>query len=168
MNVSRMLIMALFIGITAGGASCTTQGTDSDSAKRDVDTVLDDAKAAGSTAVEATERAGGKAAEAGKDTAHMVADKTREEAGDIAETSKEVASATGAAVSDGWVTAKLKAKFADETLLKGSDIDVDTTDRIVTLKGSVRSTAARTKAAEIASGTEGVKSVVNQLVVRSK
>lgn len=166
MNVSKMLVMALFIGVTAGGAACTTQRTDS--AKRDADAVLDDAKATGNKAVEATERAGDKAAEAGKETAHIVADKTREVAGNIAETSKEVASATGAAVSDGWVTAKLKAKFADETLLKGSDIDVDTTGRIVTLKGSVRSNAARAKAAEIASGTEGVKSVVNQLVVKSK
>lgn len=144
MTPSRMLVMALFIGITASGAACTPQTTES--AKRDADAVLDDAKAAG----------------------RKTADKTREVAGDIAETSKDVAAATGAAVTDSWVTAKLKAKFADETLLKGSDIDVDTASRIVTLKGSVPSAAARAKAAEIAIGTDGVTRVVNQLVVRSK
>ena len=144
MTPSRMLVMALFIGITASGAACTAQTTES--AKRDADAVLDDAKAAG----------------------RKTADKTREVAGDIAETSKDVAAATGAAVTDSWVTAKLKAKFADETHLKGSDIDVDTASRIVTLKGSVPSAAARAKAAEIAIGTDGVTRVVNQLVVRSK
>lgn len=78
----------------------------------------------------------------------------------------EVASATGAAVSDGWITAKLKAKFADEVVLNGSDITVDTKEHAVTLSGSVLSPQARTRAVEIANGTEGVRLVVSHLVVR--
>lgn len=78
----------------------------------------------------------------------------------------EVASATGAAVGDGWITAKLKAKFADEVVLNGSDITVDTKEHAVTLSGSVLSPQARTRAVEIANGTEGVRSVVNHLVVK--
>jgi hyperosmotically inducible protein len=74
--------------------------------------------------------------------------------------------ATSAAVTDGWITTKLKAKFADETMLKGSDINVDTTDHVVTLSGAVPSATAKSRAVEIADGTEGVKRVVNRLVVK--
>ena len=78
----------------------------------------------------------------------------------------EVATATGEAVSDGWITTKLKAKFADEVVLNGSDITVDTKDHAVTLSGSVLSPQAKTRAVEIANGTEGVRLVVNRLVVK--
>jgi osmotically-inducible protein OsmY len=78
----------------------------------------------------------------------------------------EVATATGEAVSDGWITTKLKAKFADEVVLNGSDITVDTKDHAVTLSGSVLSPQARTRAIEIANGTEGVRLVVNHIVVK--
>jgi hyperosmotically inducible protein len=101
-----------------------------------------------------TKRGADKAVDAGK----AAADK-------VAETTREVATATGAAVTDGWITAKLKAKFADEVVLKGSDISVETNDHTGTLTGSARSAAARSRALEIANGTEGVRQVVNQLVV---
>jgi hyperosmotically inducible periplasmic protein len=78
----------------------------------------------------------------------------------------EVATATGEAVSDGWITAKLKAKFADEVVLNGNDITVDTKDHAVTLTGSVLTPQARTRAVEIANGTEGVRLVVNHIVVK--
>jgi osmotically-inducible protein OsmY len=77
-----------------------------------------------------------------------------------------VAVATGAAMGDGWITAKLKAKFGDEIILNDSRIIVDTKDHDVTLSGSVPSPAAKTRAVQIANGTEGVRSVVNQLVVK--
>ena len=66
-------------------------------------------------------------ADAAVDAGKVAADK-------VAETTREVATATGAAVSDGWITAKLKAKFADEVVLNGSDISVETNDHTVTLK----------------------------------
>jgi hyperosmotically inducible protein len=103
--------------------------------------------------------------QAKKNTAVAV-DAARAGAEKVAEKTKEVAEATGAAVSDGWITAKVKAKFADETSLNGSSISVDTTDRVVTLSGVVVSNASKTRALEIAGGTEGVKRVVNQLVVK--
>jgi hyperosmotically inducible periplasmic protein len=78
----------------------------------------------------------------------------------------EVATATGAAVSDGWITAKLKAKFADEVVLNGSDITVDTKEHAVTLSGLVPSQQAKARAFEIANGTEGVRLVVNHLAVK--
>jgi osmotically-inducible protein OsmY len=52
-----------------------------------------------------------------------------------------------------------------EDLLKGSDINVDTKDNVVTLKGSVKSQAGRVKAVQLAKDTDGVKSVVDQLSI---
>jgi hyperosmotically inducible protein len=101
-----------------------------------------------------------------KKNAAVAVDATRAGAEKVAEKTKEVAVATGAAMSDGWITTKVKAKFADETVLKGSDINVDTSDHVVTLSGAVPSATAKARAVEIAGGTEGVKRVLNQLIVR--
>jgi hyperosmotically inducible periplasmic protein len=109
-----------------------------------------------------------KAEEETKEATQKIEDKAQEIAGDIADKSKEIVSATGEAINDGWITTKVKAKFADEKLLKDSKIDVDTKDRVVTLKGTVASAAAKTQAMTIARGTEGVLSVVDELAVRTK
>jgi hyperosmotically inducible protein len=124
------------------------------------------AKSGTDKAIDATKRAGEKTAEVTKDAAVATADKTKEVAVATAKKTKEVASATGEAVTDAWITTSLKAKFVDESLLKDSDINVDTNDHIVTLKGSVMSTAGKTRAAAIAHDTKGVNRVVNQLVVK--
>ncbi len=58
---------------------------------------------------------------------------------------KEGLSKTGEVITDGWITTHVKAKFVDEDLLKGSDIDVDTKDNVVTLNGTVL-TASRPRA----------------------
>jgi len=101
-------------------------------------------------------------------TVQKIEDKTKEVAGDVAEKSKELVSATGEAITDGWITAKLKAKFSDEKLLKDSNIDVDAKDRVITLKGTVASAEAKKRAVSVASGTEGVLSVVDQLEIKKK
>jgi hyperosmotically inducible periplasmic protein len=123
------------------------------------------AKSGTDKAIDATKRAGEKTAEVTKDAAVATAEKTKDVAVATAKKTKEVASATGEAVTDAWITTSLKAKFVDESLLKDSNINVDTNDHVVTLKGSVMSTAGKTRAAAIASDTKGVKRVVNQLVV---
>jgi len=81
---------------------------------------------------------------------------------------KEGLSKTGEVITDGWITTHVKAKFVGEDLLKGSDIDVDTKDHIVTLKGTVTSAAARARAAHEAKEVEGVHSVVNHLTIGPK
>jgi hyperosmotically inducible protein len=113
-------------------------------------------------AKEVTEDVKDKAAEIAEDAK----DKTREVAGEVAAKGKEVLSATGEAITDGWITTKIKAKFADEKLLKDSKIDVDVSDHVVTLKGTVTSSDAKVRAAEIAGGTEGASRVVNELLVK--
>jgi osmotically-inducible protein OsmY len=99
-------------------------------------------------------------------TVQKIEDKTKEVAGEVADKSKEIVSATGEAITDGWITAKVKAKFADEKLLKDSKIDIDAKDRVLTLKGTVASAEAKKRAVAVANGTEGVLSVVDQLAIR--
>ena len=72
--------------------------------------------------------------------------------------------ATGA-VNDSWLTSKTKiALFADDRV-KGKDVRVETQKGQVFLRGKVDSEEAKTAAAEIAKGTEGVKRVKNDLQV---
>ena len=109
-----------------------------------------------------------KAEDQAKDVAQEIEDKTKEIAGEIADKSKDVVSSTGEAITDGWITTKVKAKFFDDKLLKESSITVDTNERVVTLKGTVGSDEAKKRAAMIASGTEGVLRVADEVVVKAK
>ena len=102
-----------------------------------------------------------------KEVVQEVEDKTKEIAGEIADKGKEIVSATGEAITDGWITTKVTAKFADEKLLEDSKINVETNDHVVTLKGTVGTDAAKKRAATIAGGTEGVVRVVDQIVVKT-
>jgi osmotically-inducible protein OsmY len=72
---------------------------------------------------------------------------------------------TGEAVSDAWLTTKVHWFFIGEPLLDGSDIDVDTKDRVVTLDGKVKSEAGRARAVELANSADGVVKVVDKLDV---
>jgi len=94
--------------------------------------------------------------------------KTGDVAGTAGEKTKEAASATGEAITDAYLTTALHAKFVDEATLKGSDINVDTNNHVVTLKGTVASAAGKARAEEIARTTKGVNRVVNQLVIGPK
>lgn len=125
------------------------------------------AKSTADKVIDATARAAHKTVSVTKDVAQKTGDKTKEIAGKTAQKTKEIVSTTGETITDAWITTKVKTKFFDETLLKESNINVDTNDRVVTLKGTVVSQAARARAAAIAGGTEGVTRVVNQLIVKS-
>ena len=68
-------------------------------------------------------------------------------------------------MSDSWITSKTKiAVFADDRV-KGTQVHVETKDGTVMLRGKVDSNEAKTAAAEITQGIEGVKSVKNELQV---
>lgn len=69
------------------------------------------------------------------------------------------------AESDPGITTAVKSRLAADDTVKAYKIDVDTKDRVVTLTGSVDSSAARARAVEIARSTDGVNNVVNQLTV---
>jgi len=85
-----------------------------------------------------------------------------------AERTKDGLSTTGEVITDGWITSRIHERFVGETLLKHSDISVDTDKHVVTLTGTVVSAAGRRKATSIAKGTEGVHSVVNHLTIGPK
>ena len=67
--------------------------------------------------------------------------------------------------SDAGITTAVKSKFAADDTVKAYRIDVDTKDKVVTLKGDVETAAARERAVEIARATEGVRDVVDALVL---
>ena len=103
-----------------------------------------------------------------KDGAVKVGEKTKEGAGKVVDKTKEGLSKTGEVITDGWITTRVHSRFVGEDLLKDSDINVDTSNHVVTLKGTVMSAAARARAAAIAKDTEGVHRVVNQLTIGPK
>jgi osmotically-inducible protein OsmY len=84
------------------------------------------------------------------------------------EKTKETAGTAGEAITDAWITTEIKAHFIDEDTLKGSDINVDTSNHIVTLNGTVASLAGKSRAEQIAKSTKGVTRVVNKLTLTTK
>jgi hyperosmotically inducible protein len=83
----------------------------------------------------------------------------------LADRAKRGLTKAGDAISDAWITSKVHWFFVGEDVLDGSDIDVDTNNNVVTLKGRVPSEAARARARVLAERTEGVREVRDQLVV---
>ena len=73
--------------------------------------------------------------------------------------------ATTIQVKDSWMTAKTKIALFGDDRVKGTQVNVETTKGVVTLRGKVDSDGARKAAEEIARGTEHVKSVTNELQV---
>jgi osmotically-inducible protein OsmY len=141
-TLSRYFMTAALIGGAFAAQACSDRATA-------------ETKAGADKVLEATKKAGDKAAAA----ADVVGDK-------VVEKSKEAATAAGGEITDSWITMKIKAKFSDETALEGSALSVETTDFVVTLKGTVRTSASRTRAVDIARGTERVRRVVNQIAVK--
>jgi len=110
----------------------------------------------------------GRAAEKTKDGAVKVGEKTKEGAEKVGEKTKEGLSKTGEQITDAWITSRVHSKFVGEDLLKDSDINVDTNNHVVTLRGTVMSAAAKMRAVSEAKEVEGVRSVVDHLTVGPK
>lgn len=68
-------------------------------------------------------------------------------------------------VTDATTTAKVKARLIANDNVAASDIDVDTVESVVHLKGTVESGTLKQLAEFIARNTSGVESVVNELEV---
>lgn len=69
------------------------------------------------------------------------------------------------AQSDAGITTAVKSKLAADDTVKAYRIDVDTKDKVVTLKGDVDTPAARDRAVELARATNGVRDVVDVLTL---
>ena len=86
----------------------------------------------------------------------------------LGERAKSGLNKTGEAITDTWITAKVKWFFVGEDALKDSDISIDTSNRVVTLKGTVPLAAGKARAVQLAKETDGVSRVDDQLVVKAK
>ena len=67
--------------------------------------------------------------------------------------------------SDPGITTSVKTKLASDDLVKARNINVDTTDRVVRLSGTVESSAEEARALDIARGTDGVNQVVDAIEI---
>lgn len=92
--------------------------------------------------------------------------RNRLRAADVASTSGHTsANDVGAVVSDAWITTKIASRYFLDPDIKGRNIDIDTKDGMVVLKGTVGSYSARRQAVGIARQTDGVKEVRDELQV---
>lgn len=71
----------------------------------------------------------------------------------------------GQKISDATTTAKVKSRFFWNSNIPAKDINVDTTNNVVTLKGAVPMASQKELAEKLAFNTDGVSKVMNQLTV---
>jgi hyperosmotically inducible protein len=71
----------------------------------------------------------------------------------------------GDRVDDGWITSKVKAKLAADPDVSAFEIDVDTTEGVVRLSGTVEDEKARSEAVKLAENTDGVVGVINEIAL---
>ena len=90
-------------------------------------------------------------------------------AGDVAATAgttaDTTASAAGGDLSDAWTTTKIQSRYFIDPDIKGRDINVETRNGVVVLRGTVGSYSARRQAVGIARRTDGVREVQDELRV---
>ena len=100
------------------------------------------------------------------ENASVDAQRAREVGAQVTEKTAEVANQAKAAFDDGALTAKIKSKMALDDSVKASNIDVSTTKGVVTVSGTVSSQAERQRALQLAKETNGVREVVDRLVLK--
>jgi hypothetical protein len=78
---------------------------------------------------------------------------------------KESGRTVGSGLNDGWLWVKTRFDLAGANDLRDSTINVDVSNAVVTLSGTVASASQKTRAEEVAKAVDGVKSVRNDLKV---
>lgn len=68
-------------------------------------------------------------------------------------------------VDDMVITGTIKTKLAEDELINATDVDVDTTNGVVTLGGTVDTEEAKEEAEYVTLGVEGVREVINEIEV---
>lgn len=79
-----------------------------------------------------------------------------------------MAAVAGCSPTDAAITAQVNNRLTADDTTKVSRIDVTTANKVVTLEGSVDSTAIKSKAVDLARTTNGVTDVVDKLVVTAR
>jgi hypothetical protein len=67
--------------------------------------------------------------------------------------------------TDAGITTAVKSKMAADDTVKAYQVDVDTSNKVVTLSGDVETMAQKEHAVTIARNTDGVRDVIDQLRV---
>lgn len=91
--------------------------------------------------------------------------RVRETGTEIAEGARAAGARVAEVVEDGALTAKIKSKMALDDHVKARDIDVDTSDGLITLTGTLQSEEEHERAVRLALETEGVRTIIDALVV---
>ena len=73
----------------------------------------------------------------------------------------------GVAIDDTMITTSVKTAVLAEPGLSSLKIEVDTKDGVVTLSGTVATQELKSRATQIAQNTNGVRSVVDNLAVKT-
>jgi osmotically-inducible protein OsmY len=95
------------------------------------------------------------------------AERAREAGSELSARAAVAAKDAKDALGDGALTAKIKAKMALDDTVKALDLNVDTTNGVVTVSGKVRSAAERERALALARETDGVRQVVDKTTMES-
>jgi hyperosmotically inducible protein len=99
------------------------------------------------------------------DTPLIDQQRVRETGAEIAEGARVAGSRMADAVEDGALTAKIKSKMALDDYVKARDIDVDSSDGLITLTGTLHSEAERERALRLTLETDGVQTIIDALQV---
>jgi hyperosmotically inducible protein len=73
---------------------------------------------------------------------------------------------TGEYMSDTWITTKVKAALVGDSIVKATEVNVETFKGVVQLSGFVSSDAAMDQAIVVARNIEGVTSVKNDMQIK--
>lgn len=84
-----------------------------------------------------------------------------------AKEAKEAGSTIGSGIEDGWIWTKTRTALLATNDLRESTINVDVSNNVITLRGTVASDAQKKKAEEVAKGIEGQKGIKNELKVQA-
>jgi hyperosmotically inducible protein len=166
MRTNMLQLGVLSALLFCGGA--TSAETVADRSQKAADKAADKAEKATEKAQNAADKAADKAqkvADKAADNAEKAADKadrTAQNAGDKLDRGAKKASAE---TSDSWLTAKTKIALWGDTRVSGNQVNVQTKQAVVTLRGKVDSETAKLAATEITQGIDGVKEVKNELAI---
>lgn len=79
----------------------------------------------------------------------------------------ETRRSAGEVIDDATITTRVKAALAKDEVAKATQVDVDTREGVVQLSGFVESQQVANRAEELARKVPGVKSVKNDMRLRS-
>jgi len=176
--VARLVVVCgLAVGVVACGETKSSSGAQSSSQPQSGSNVGDAGKDMGKGVADAGKVLGKSLGDLGKSVGSGSGEKTKESGartGDaaaglgkaVASGATKIGVAVADAGTDAGITAAVNSRLKAEMPADAIKVNALTNAGVVTLKGSVPSAAARTKAEQIAKSTSGVKNVVNQLDVK--